>query len=355
MKIGPLHRARAVIGAPALEALLATGPLRRLLARPRSSPVDGQTCDEHIAAMLRLDDLTNESEIASRTPEVARRRVASEIPIVDAPFEGGVTTRAVEWVAPTGLRAARLYVPDELDTPAPGLIYVHGGGWVTGDLDTHDSLCRKLASLGKLRVLAIDYRLAPEHPFPAPVEDAVAAYRWAVEHASALGMEPTRIGIGGDSAGGNLGAVVGLKCARDPVPPALTLLLYPALDATLSQPSQTTLGEGWFLTNESIEWYLGHYLSGRADLRRHPDVSPLLAPSVSGAARASIYPVHFDPLRDEAFRYAERLREAGVEVHFHCFETLIHGFALMTRACPAAARAVERIAREVGEALREPR
>lgn len=352
MKLGPILRASAKLGSPALKLLLSSPGLRRWLARPRSTPVEGQICDEHLAAMLRLDDLSGESELVGHTAEAARRRTAWQVSIVDAPLDGGVTTRAVEWQGPSGARPARLYMPEALELPAPGLVYIHGGGWVTCDLDTHDALCQKLAFHGRFRVLSVDYRLAPEHPFPAAVEDAVAAFRWAVEHATTLGMDPARIGVGGDSAGGNLGAIVGLKCARDTTPPALSLLLYPGLDATLSQPSHETFADGWFLTHDSIEWYLDHYLSGRADLRRHPDMSPLLAPSVAGAPLALVYPVHFDPLRDEAFRYAERLREAGVEVRFHCFETLVHGFAMMTLASPAAARAVERVAREIGEALR---
>lgn len=352
MALAWTDRMRVVTAVPALRMLLGMGFTRRWLARARSTPVEGQVLDEHLAAIFRLDDLTHDSVLIGLSPPDARRSVARGVAIVDRPGDAGLETRELEWQGPAGARPARLYVPPGSSPPSPGLLYVHGGGWVTGDLDTHDALCRKLARHGEVRVLSIDYRLAPEHPFPAAVDDAVAAFRWAVAHAGELGLDPARIGVGGDSAGGNLAAVIGLRCGRDAHPPALSLMLYPALDGTLAEPSLATFADGWFLTRPMIDWYYEHYAGKASELRRHPDLSPLLAPDVSAAAPALILPAHFDPLRDEALRYAERLAAANVPVFSFCYPTFSHGFALMTRASPAAARAIERIARAVGQTLR---
>lgn len=354
MHVSALERLRITASARALQALLARPAVRRRLARSkqRHLPVEGRVLDEHLAAMLGLDDVTGDSSYLGLPPERARRRMAISVAIVDAPCSREVTTRDLSWRGPSGSRPARLYTPGSLPSPSPALVYFHGGGWVVGDLDTHDALCRKLAAFGQLRVIAIDYRRAPEHPFPAAADDAVAAYRHVIDHASDLGIDPTKVGVGGDSAGGNLSAVIGLECARDRHPPALTLLLYPGLDATLAHASHATFGDRWMLTRPMIDWYYDHYTHGRDDLRREPRLSPLHAKDVSGAPPALILPAHFDPLRDEALRYAERLDAANVPVRVSCFETFIHGFAMMTRASPAAARAVERIAERTGDSLR---
>lgn len=352
MALGALGRARAAMEGLALRMVLGPGWLRRALAARRSDPVEGQILDEHLAAMLRLDDFTHDSVLLGSKPPRARRRVVRSVAIVDAPCADPMQTRELRWRGPAGESAARLYVPNGLAERSEALLYIHGGGWVTGDIDTHDPLCRKLAARANVRVISIDYRLAPEHPFPAAVDDAVAAFRWTVDHAAELGIHPARIAVGGDSAGGNLSAVVGLRCASDAVRPALTLLLYPALDATLAQPSHATFGDRWFLTRPMIDWYYDHYTGGREKLAQHADLSPLLAPSVEQAPPALLYPAHFDPLRDEAVRYAERLARSNVAVKLHCWPTFIHGFALMTRASPAAAAAVDRIGEELGAALR---
>jgi acetyl esterase len=238
---------------------------------------------------------------------------------------------------------ARLYVPDGAPRPAPALVYFHGGGWVVCDLDTHDGLCARLARDGQCRVISVDYRLAPEHRFPTAVEDACAAVAWVRDNAERLGVDPARIAVAGDSAGGNLSAVVARRM-RDAV--AFQVLLYPAVDATRSCPSHDSMGERYFLSQENIDWYLGHYVPKGGDLK-HPDLSPLFAEDLAGLPPALVITAGFDPLRDEADAYAQRLREAGVQVEYREHESLIHGFLLMYEAIPAAARASDALCQDV--------
>lgn len=346
---------RARVAAPLADLLLGSAWLRERLRKSRSEPVEGEVLDPHMAAMLRLDDLTQDTDFVKAGYVKARRMLAESIPIVAAWPERRVETRDLTWAGPAGAQRARLYVPDDAPTPSPGLLFIHGGGWVTGDVDTHDSACHQLARHGSVRVLSIDYRLAPEHPFPAAAQDAVAAYRFAVEHAEDLGIDSQRLGVCGDSAGGNLSAVVSLHYAGDPIGPALAVLLYPALDARRALRSHETFARGWFLTRELVDWYYGHYLGDGVQGELDPRASPLLAPSHRDVCPTLLYPCHFDPLRDEAFAYAEKVRAAGGVAELHCFGSFIHGFALMNRASPAAQRALERVAHQVGDALRASR
>jgi acetyl esterase len=228
---------------------------------------------------------------------------------------------------------------------------MHGGGWVTGDLDTHDRFCRRLAVVGGLRVLAFDYRLAPENPFPAGVEDAVTGFRAAAASAGDLGIDPARLGIAGDSAGGNLAAVVARRTAGDALRPRVAGLIYPAVDLTCAAASHRTFGARYILTAPMIAWYLARYAP--RDLR-HPDASPLLAPDVASAPHTLVYTAHFDPLRDEGEAYAARLRDAGLAVTARRFPTLPHGFVVMAGVSRAAAAASDEIAGELGAALRAP-
>ncbi len=337
MRLGWVDRTRSALLAPALEQVLANRTLRRKLAASRSRPIEGRVLDEHLAAMLRLDDFAKDSVLVHSTPEKARQRMAASVRIADAPSTEPVETRDLSWQAAKGQRPGRLYTPAGLRSASEALLFIHGGGWVTGDLDTHDSLCRKLASGGRLRVLSIDYRLAPEHRFPAAVDDSVAAMRWMVAQAGELGIDPKRIAVGGDSAGGNLAAVVGRKCGGDATPPALTVLLYAACDAMRSDASHSTFAEGWFLTRSMIDWYYAHYTEGSGDVTRHPDVSPIHAADLERAPPALIYPAHFDPLRDDCFDYAGRLTAAGVAAEVRHEPLLVHAFLRARHMSPAAA------------------
>ena len=240
-----------------------------------------------------------------------------------------------------GTLPARLYIPRGARGGGPLLVYFHGGGWVVGDLDTHSQTCRFLASVAGVRVLSVAYRRAPEHRFPAAVQDALAAFRWAVAEAPAFGADPARVGVAGDSAGGNLSAAVSLLAAGDGgVAPQLQALIYPVCDLSRKRRSYELFGDGFFLTEAQMDWYRDHYLASAGDAR-DPRVSPLLAEDLSRVAPAYVCVANFDPLRDEGVAYAERLRAAGVPVTLRVHEGLVHGFAnavLMSRSARAAMR-----------------
>ncbi|HLL12946.1 MAG TPA: alpha/beta hydrolase [Rubrivivax sp.] len=243
----------------------------------------------------------------------------------------------------------RLYRP-----PQPGvhpvLVYFHGGGWTIGDLDSHDVLCRQLCLAADVAVVAVDYRMGPEHRFPAAVEDCVEAMRWVRSQAARLGLDATRLAVGGDSAGGNLAAVVCLvlRNAGDP-PPVFQLLIYPATDMRAVAPSHTTNGQGYLLTSDLIAYFRGHYVdeASWADWR----ASPLLAPDLGGLPPALVLTAGFDPLRDEGRQYADALSAAGNRVQYVCFERQIHGFITMSKVLDEARSAVALSAAVLKEAV----
>jgi acetyl esterase len=239
-----------------------------------------------------------------------------------------VEVRELTIPGPAGPIPARHYRPRGATGDLPLLVFYHGGGFVIGDLDTHDELCRLIARDGGLGVLSVDYRLAPEHKAPAGGDDAYAAYRWAHEHAAELGAQPARIAVGGDSAGGNLSAVVCQRSRNDGAPlPALQLLIYPATDVCSDTRSKTLFAEGYFLTKRDMDWFMDHYLEGATVDRNDPGVSPLLADDLTGLPPALVLVGGFDPLRDEGIAYAEAMRAAGVEVDLRVEGTLVHAFA----------------------------
>jgi acetyl esterase len=261
--------------------------------------------------------------------------------------------RELEARGPAGPIRLRSYRP--LGTPddavLPVLVYFHGGGWVIGDLETHDTLCRELCNLSGTAVIAVDYRLAPEHPFPAAVDDALAATRWISDNAAALQVDANRLAVGGDSAGGNLAAVVALQ-ARDAgdLPVAFQLLIYPATDQRRGAPSHAANGQGYLLTQDTIAWFHDNYLGGSAhdqDWR----ASPLLASNHAGLPPAFILTAGYDPLRDEGLQYAQKLSEAGSRATLVNFERQIHGFILMGRVLDEANVAVHLCASQLVHAL----
>ncbi len=227
----------------------------------------------------------------------------------------------------------------------PALVYFHGGGFVFGDLDTHDAVCRALAKESGAVVISVDYRLAPEHKFPAAVEDSYAVTLWVAANAGRLGIDAARIGVGGDSAGGNLATVVTMRC-RDAGGPALAsqLLIYPVTDvSSFETGSHRELSDGYFLTRAAMEWFTNHYL-GSADLARHPEASPLLAPDLSGLPPALVITAEFDPLRDEGEAYAKRLQQAGVPVTVTRYPGMIHGFVSMRGVLAGGRQAIQEAA-----------
>ncbi len=237
----------------------------------------------------------------------------------------------------------RVYRPPDAG-PLPGLVYFHGGGWTIGDLDTHDVVCRELALHGRCAVVSVDYRLAPEHKFPAAVDDAVAATRWVAREAGGLGIDARRIAVGGDSAGGNLAAVVALVARDEGGPPlAMQTLIYPATDMAADTPSHLRYAAGHLLTRDAILWFRGNYLRDAAD-EADWRASPLKAADLSRLPPAYVITAGFDPLVDEGRAYAERLQAAGVPVTYECFEGMIHGFVTMGGVIAAAHHALARCA-----------
>lgn len=256
--------------------------------------------------------------------------------------------RELEVDGADGKLAARFYGTPEHGGPHPLLVFFHGGGFVLGDLDSHDSVCRILCVHSGVDVLSVDYRLAPEHPFPAAPDDARAAFEWARANAADLGSDPTRIAVGGDSAGGNLAAVVSREAARSLSPPPVAqLLIYPATDwsARISEDepghaSHGTFGEGFLLTNDLMEWFAEQYAGPNPPDPSDPRVSPLKADDFSGLPAAVVVTAGFDPLRDEGEAYAEALRAAGGDAVVRRFPDLIHGFANMTGVSKSARSAM---------------
>jgi acetyl esterase len=223
----------------------------------------------------------------------------------------------------------------------PVLMFFHGGGWVIGDLDTHDVVCRRLANAAGCAVVSVDYRLAPEHKFPAALEDCIAATSWVFAQAEDLGLDGTRMAVGGDSAGGNLAAVVALH-ARDHGGPALRLqvLIYPATEFTMRHPSHATRGEGFLLTHSTMVWFRDAYLRSPDDMA-DPRASPLRTTDLSRLPPAFLITAGFDPLCDEGREYGERLAAAGVAVQHLYLPGQIHGFMTLGKLIPAASHAAK--------------
>lgn len=248
---------------------------------------------------------------------------------------------------PEGEVPVRIYWP-EGEGPHPGLVYFHGGGFVIGSVDTHDGTCRSLCRRAGCVVVSVDYRLAPEHFFPAAPEDCYAVTCWVAENAAAIGVDATRLAVAGDSAGGNLAAVVPLM-ARERQGPALCfqLLIYPVTDCAFDTPSYEQNAEGYFLTRDHMKWFWRQYLKDPAD-GAHPHASPLRAEGLAGLPPALCITAEFDPLRDEGEAYAARLREAGVAVTASRYDGMFHGFFGMGAVLDQGGNAVE----EASAALR---
>ena len=343
-----------------LEMLLVNG-LRRLPSRaqlllggPRPVRVDGQQLEPDIQLMLRLMKLSGRSRFEDLPVAEARAEIRREAALYSGATIPLERVDEVEVPGAAGALAARLYSPAGIPSPAPLLVYLHGGGWVVGDLDTHDQPCRFLAKHASVRVLSVDYRLAPEHPFPAAVEDAVAAVRHAISAADRFGADPARVGVGGDSAGGNLSAAAARLLAIEGGPaPAFQLLIYPVTDLTRKRESYRLFSEGFFLTERQMDWYRDHYLAAESDAS-DPRASPILASHLAGLPPAHVVTAGFDVLRDEGEEYASLLRDAGVPVTTAREPGLIHGFTHGAETAPAPRRAMLGIAAALKAGLAAP-
>jgi acetyl esterase len=305
--------------------------------------LDGQELAEDIQALLWLDRLVGDESLSQgRSVEETRQERRHEARIVaHRPQVSMERVEALELPGPAGPLRARLFTPPLAAVdPPPLLVYFHGGGWVIGDLDTHDDPCRFLAANSGAKVLSIDYRLAPEHPFPAAAEDALAAYEWAASNVERLGVDASRIAVGGDSAGGNLAAAVCLTAREAGAPsPAMQLLIYPVTETAGVAASRRTFAEGFFLTRGDMDWFEERYLPPGVD-REDSRVALLNATDLTGLPPAYVAVAGFDPLRDEGEAFARQLQEAGVPVALRHHPRLVHTFANLTAVCPSARQAM---------------
>jgi acetyl esterase len=328
LKLKPSERLQLGV-AKAMSAL----PPRTQVKLSRRAPVqlDGLTLEPDIQLMLALMERQNQPPLESFPPPVARQIVQRQAAIFAGREVPVGEVRDIEIAGAEGPIKARHYAPSEAGGPHPLIVYYHGGGFVICDLDTHDAPCRVLCLHGGAHVLSVDYRLAPEHPFPAPVEDCQAALRWAFEHAEELGADPGRIAVAGDSAGGNLATVMCHQARKGDNPmPHLQLLIYPVTDFGSTHGSRDMFSEGFFLTQSEMDWFNQHYVLSCGADDKDPRVSPLLVEDLSGLPPAYVITAGFDPLRDEGEEYANRLRDAGNTVVLRRFPGLIHGFINMT-------------------------
>jgi acetyl esterase len=294
--------------------------VQRRLSRQPPVIVDGQRLEPDVQLMLALRKVLGEPVWDERLDvETARRLTREEAAVARGTRR--IPVGGVEALRVAHMPARRYASAEPGDRPT--LLYLHGGGFVAGDLDTHDAPCRVLCRHAGVHVLSVEYRKAPETPFPGYVDDARLAYEWASERYG-------HVAVAGDSAGGNLAATLAIE-----YDPALALLIYPVVDATTERPSRKLFGEGFFLTDELMQWYTGHFFSPGMD-PADPLVSPLLHPRLGESAPALVITAGFDPLRDEGEAYAAALREAGVDVLAHRFRGLFHGFINSIGASPSS-------------------
>jgi acetyl esterase/lipase len=305
--------------------------------------------DPHAKKLLEMLNAAGAADLSRMAPEEMRENFERLAAMVGV---NGVAVDVAEHrdiPGPDGPIPVRVYAPaGSGDATLPGLIYFHGGGGVFGSVVSHDSLCRLLANAGACRVVSVGYRLAPEHKFPAAVEDAFAATCRIAEHAREFRIDPRRLAVGGDSIGGGLATVV-CRMARDNGGPsiALQLLLCPVVDLSKSSDTRVAFASGYFLNEATIDWTVGHYCPPGTDLA-DPRISPLLADDLSRLPPAQVHTAEFDPLRSEGVAYADRLQEAGVAVRHTCHAGMIHHFYAMGGVIPHAHTALA----EIGAAMR---
>ena len=300
--------------------------------------------DPQARALIELAARSASPAMSSVGVEEARRLYRESRLALAPPPVAMQETRDFSIAGPGGAIGARYYRPLGANSgeALPAVVYFHGGGWTCGDLDTHDSVCRGIAAQSRFAVVAIDYRMGPEHRFPAAVEDALAAVRWMAANAGSFGIDPAQLVVAGESAGGNLAAVAAIALRDSALRLAMQVLVYPVTDQAADTDSLKRFAQGYSLTRELLRWYQGNYLRGEPD-RADWRASPLRAKDHSRLPPAYIITAGFDPLLDEGKAYAERLAQAGVPVTYECFEGQIHGFLPMGGAIAAAHHAHYRI------------
>jgi acetyl esterase len=324
-------------------------PILRALVGPARTSPDGKRLDAQTQGLLALSRLTRQPDVSALGVEGGRRYIDA----IGASFDAlvpEVTARDTSVSGAEGPRPARVYTPPGTRGVLPGLVFFHGGGFVVGSLDSHDRCCRALARKAGVVVVSVDYRLAPEHKFPAAAQDAVAATRCVLANASSLGIDAAAVAVGGDSAGGTLAAVVAQALRGEDRQPAFQLLIYPVTDVRGGTASREWFREGYFLTARSIDWYVANYIP---DVTQHTDprASPLLARDLSRLPPALVITAGFDPLRDEGKAYADEMRAAGVAVEYLCSDGSIHGFFNASGLFRESARVVDATAARLRAAL----
>jgi acetyl esterase len=294
--------------------------------------------------LLAARRLRGSKGLKSESLQRARRMMRAEaVRFAGAPVEVA-SVRDLEVDGAVGKLRARHYTPKDAPGTPPLLVYYHGGGFVLGELDGFDEPCRILCQHAGVHVLSVEYRLAPEHRFPAAVDDAIAAFRWAKAHAHTLGADGGRVGVAGDSAGGNLSAVVSQQTAGQSATPSFAVLIYPAVDRWNRRPSQAMFADHFLLTSEDMAWFDESYFEGHQERRKDPRLSPLLGQGFATLCPSALITAEFDPLRDEGEAYADAMRAAGADIRFRREPGLIHGFINMVGVSPAARAALLRIA-----------
>lgn len=288
--------------------------------------------------------------MSSMAAQEGRAASAAGLAMFQADPEPGVTWSDSHLSAPDREIPIRTYRPATQDPEAPLMVFFHFGGGVIGDLDTCHAFCTMIAATARCPVVSVDYRLAPEHKWPAGLDDCQFAYEWALKNAASLGAPAGEAAIGGDSMGGNFSAIIAQECKRNGVPqPVLQLLIYPATDISEKSPSHETYGETYPLSTDTMDWFMGHYLPEGAD-PQDPRLSPAREMNLEGLAPAIVVTAGFDPLVDEGEVYARRLDAAGVDTIYRCYDSLAHGFTAFTGVSPAADAACRDIAVMVREA-----
>ena len=324
-------------------------PVLRLMSGGTAVYRGGRTLDPRFQFMAA--QAARMPAMTALSPEEARRATAEGGKVYGGRSEPGV--RAEPLTIPAGERGvpARLYRPERQDPEAPAIVFAHFGGGVIGDLETSHAFCGILAKVARAPVVSVEYRLAPEHRFPAGLEDVLAAYRHVRDHAARFGAPAGQAMIGGDSMGGNFAAVVCQELQRAGEPqPALQLLIYPCVDVASQTASMTTYADAFPLSRPMMDWFMGHYMGPDAD-PADPRLSPIRQDDLAGLAPAVVVTAGFDPLVDQGEAYARRLRAAGVPVIYRCYDALAHGFTAFTGVVPCADVACREIAGMAREGL----
>lgn len=319
----------------------------------RSEPVEGMRLDPAVAAALAARARRGEVRLEELSPEEARAEYKRQAQSFRARPRRMRAVSDRRLSGPAGPIPVRIYNPLGAERKGPLCVYYHGGGGVIGDLDSADNTCRFLADEANVAVASVGYRLAPEHPFPAGLDDAFAAYRQLAEQAADFGADPQRLAVAGDSLGANFAANIAREFVGDPRAPRFQLLIYPGVDLTASYPSHATFAEGYLLTKPLMDWFLAHYLP-EPGLGTDPRASPLFAELEANMPPALVATAGFDPIRDEGRAYADRLEAAGIPVRYECFEGLIHGFVSVVDLIDAATHATRACARALAAHLRSP-